>query len=306
MLDQPLLWKKKSCSLLTYGSRAKLKEQLHKHTHTPEIIFFIGATTNIKHFCKSSLLASLTCFVWVSDKREEQQREDQRECGVDYHSTAPQRDTRGGCWIKNVSEAVRTKRGRDWGGGGRKGEKCGTLISLDMWDLSFLWASWIWWRRSHQPTVQVLECRTASCLCNVMISPTSLCRCVHLHLPLHSRCPSRQPVSCGFECLSSGDLILSLCRGWPLKDKMLSNHLCASFLLLFVSCGLLFCGNYNQMSFAPPLLFSLENENSDTPCSLFALLKTEIRWGFSDGWPLTCTHLSDETYGKLHLLIIEH
>lgn len=64
-------------------------------THTSEINFFIGAATNIKHFCKSNLLASLTCFVGVSDKREEQKREDQRECGVDYHSTAPQRETRG-------------------------------------------------------------------------------------------------------------------------------------------------------------------------------------------------------------------
>lgn len=162
--------------------------------------FFIGAATNIKQFCKSNLLASLTCFVRVGDKREEQKREDQRECGVDYHSTAPQRDTRGGCWIKNVSEAVRTKRGRD--GGREKVRNVVHLSHLTCEICSFLWASWIWWRRSHQPTVQVLECRTASCLCHVMISPTSLCRCVHLHLPLHSHCPSRQPVSCGFECLS--------------------------------------------------------------------------------------------------------
>lgn len=132
-----------------------------------------------------------------------------------------------------------------------------------------------------------------------MISPRSPCRCAHLHLPLHSCCSFRQPVSCSIMCLSSGDLILSLRRGCSLKDKRLSNHLCA-----FFSCGLLLCVSHNQISFALPLLFSLEN--SDTSCCLFALLKTVIPWGFSHGWPLTCTHLNDETYGKLHLLIIKH
>lgn len=131
-------------------------------------------------------------------------------------------------------EDKKRARWRGWGGSG--GEKVRNVVHLSHLTCeicSFLWASWIWWRRSQQPTVQVLECRTASCLCHVMISPTSLfCRCVHLHLPLHSRSPSRQPVSCGFECLSSGDLILSLCRGWPLKDKRLSNHLCASFFVV--------------------------------------------------------------------------
>lgn len=141
---------------------------------------------------------------------------------------------------------------------------------------------------------------TVSCLCHVMISPRSPCCCVHLHLPLPGCCPFRRLVSCSIMCLSSGDLILSLWRGWPLKDKRLSNHLCA----FFPPCGLLFCVSYIQISFALPLLFSLAI--SDTPWCLFALIKTEIRWGFLDGWPLTCTHLNDETYGKLHLLIIKH
>lgn len=89
--------------------------------HTCQQFNFTGAETNISHFCKFKLLASLTCVIRVRDKRGEQKRKDERKCGGDYHSTAPQRDTRGGCCITNVSEAVMTKRGRD---GGRKGEKC--------------------------------------------------------------------------------------------------------------------------------------------------------------------------------------
>lgn len=217
------------------------------HTHIGNQ-FFIGAATNIKHFCKSNLLASLTCFVGVGDKRGEQQREDQRECGVDYHSTAPQRDTRGGCWIKNVSKAVRTKRGRDGGGGVEK-----------RWEM---WSTYLTWHVRSARFFELLgsdgdahisrrfrcwSAERASRLRHMMISPTSLCRCVHLHLPLHSRCPSRQPVSCSFECLSSGDLILSLCRGWPLKDKRLSNHLCASFVVVVV-CFLRFIVSWKSQS----------------------------------------------------------
>lgn len=76
-------------------------------------------------------------------------------------------------------------------------------------------------------------------------------------------------------CLSSRDLVYTMWKGCTLKDKRLSIHLSA-----FFCCVLLFCVSHNQISFAFPLCFSLEN--SDTLCCLFALLKTPI-WTFLNG-----------------------
>lgn len=74
----------------------------------------------------------LSCFVWACDRGGEQRREEKTSQGfqcIGYYTTAPQRETKGGCWTKKEEMCLRRrgwddkKEGCGRGGGGTQEKK---------------------------------------------------------------------------------------------------------------------------------------------------------------------------------------
>lgn len=184
-------------------------------THVKKIVFLLQQTLN---FCKSNLLASLTCFI---TRGAEEERSEEMWCGLPQHRT-PERHPGRMLIQERVWGSDDKKRAR-WRGKRVRNAVRLSHFTCEICSFLRLLGSDV---NAHQVTLQVLALHTwtVSCLYHVMISLRSPRHWVYLHLPLHSCCPFRQPVSCRTVCLSSGDLILSLRRDGTLKEQRLSNH----------------------------------------------------------------------------------